>query len=268
MEKAVTIRYDQPILRLYCVADAHVGAAACNEARIERLAGIIESDPYARVIGGGDLIEAIAPDDRRWDPRELAEPASPELLENLFYRQTLRFCKLMERTAGKWDGLILGNHEQTAVQKYYINPASIIAERMGTRYVGANEQCGWFRYVLEDKGKIRAQVRVFAIHGWGGGELRGGDALKLQRLLWKKGADIILLAHVHRPMVFPETVETVDRQGRIVTEERFGVINYPLVDRHGYLARRGGNSCPAGCAVIQIERLHDGCNISVELKSL
>lgn len=258
-ERAVLVDWHEPLLRLYHVADVHVGAEACGEDECLKLASIIAGDRCARVIGGGDYTESIAPTDRRWDARELAKPVTVETLENPFYCQALRFVKLFEVTRGKWDGLILGNHGHTAIRRYFVNPASIIAEKLGARYVGGTDQCGWFRYrMIDPGGRTRSMVDVHALHGWGGGELREADALKMQRLLWRKGADVVLMAHTHRPMSFPETVERLDKAGNVVSEVRWGVVGYPLCGKHGYVARKGGNACPMGYTVVEVERNRKG----------
>jgi len=245
--RAVVIDWPEPTLHLYLIADTHVGSVACYEDRIEKLASIIAGDPYGRIIGGGDYVEAITPADRRYDERELAHPVAPEHRDNMLYCQALRFVSLMECTRGQWLGLVLGNHEHVAAQRFYTNAASIIAERLGTRYIGGADQSGWFRIRWKrDENRTRAMTELYVIHGWGGGELRGGDALKMQRLLWRKDADILMMGHTHRPMVFPESVECLDRSGRVVERKRMGVIGFPLCGQHGYIARKGGNVQPPG----------------------
>ncbi len=267
--RAAGVDWGEPILRLYLVGDTHVGADACDEKRIAQLADIIAADHTAMVVGLGDYIEAIAPTDRRFDARELAQPIAPEHLTNPFYCQALRFCKLFEPTRGRWACVISGNHEDAALRHCHFDATAVIAERMGTAYHGGADEGGWLQIRMKDDGKIRNGVSVYIQHGWGGGELRGGDALKLQRLLWRKEADAVAIGHSHRPMVFPETVEYIDRSGWEQVAERWGIVAYPMVDKHGYIARRGGNAPPAGYAVLSIERQHDGrARLGAELRAL
>jgi hypothetical protein len=181
----------------------------------------------------------------------------------------MRFVKLMEVTRGKWACVIAGNHETRAVTRYHIDVTAIIAEHLGTKYQGGTSESGWLLLRLYGSNKLRNTVRIYLQHGWGGGELRGSDALKMQRLLWRKGADAVLMSHVHRPMAFPETVETVGNTGWELTVEHWGVIAYPMVGKHGYLARRGGNAPPVGYAVLTIKRSSDGsAMLGAELKAL
>lgn len=267
--KAVIADWRRECLNLYFVGDAHVGALACDEKAIAELAATIAADEDAAVIGLGDFIEAIGYHDRRFDPREMMEPIAPEHLENPFYCQALRFCKLWESTKGKWLGVIRGNHESKALSNYHFDAVAVIAERLGCKYIGGSDEGGWLLLRLFDGDKLRNRVKVFVQHGWGGGELRGGDALKLQRVLWRKDADIVAFGHSHRPMAFPESVESIDRAGKPTRSDRWGVICYPLVGKHGYIARKAGNSPPPGYVVAHVERMHDGsARIGVEMRSL
>ncbi len=267
--RAATIDWDGPLLRLYLVGDVHIGARACDEKRVAQLVDIIANDPAAMVVGLGDYIEAIAPTDKRWDARELAEPIDENMLANPFYEQALRFCKLFGPTAGRWACVISGNHEGSARSRYFFDASAVIAERMRTAYHGGSDEGGWLYIRMREDGKLRNTASVYLQHGWGGGELRGGDALKLQRMLWRKAADAVVMGHSHRPMVFPETVEYIDRSGWEQVAERWGIVAYPMVDKHGYIARRGGNAPPAGYAVLSIERQHDGrARLGAELRAL
>lgn len=269
MKRAIKIETGLKI-NLYPIGDTHVGSGACDENRNRTLAGIIAGDVNARIVGLGDFVEAIAPSDKRWSGRELPDYADTEMLENIFYRQAMRFCKLYEQTTGKWDALIRGNHEQTAISRYFSDPCAIIAERMGAAYVGDHEHSGWIVYLLkDDAGKTRARVRVFFAHGWAGGELKGGTALALQRALLRKDADLLMLAHSHQAMAFPETVECVAKNDEIKTVTRWGIVTFPMIDKHGYIARRGGNASPAGYSVIRLEATTDNkLYVSVEQKTI
>lgn len=277
--KALPIPIASPIIRLYPISDTHVGALASNHSHLVSLANIIADDPHAYVIGIGDYIEAISPDDWRFDPSELStlwndlapslastDTPLPDYINNIFYHQALYFAHLFQPTRGKWLGLINGNHESTCVRKHHFSPTSIIAHHLSAPHVGGTDESGWLRLLLRSNNRTRHTINIYLQHGWGGGELRGSDALKLQRLLWRKSADILILGHVHRPTAFPETIEYVDRHNNVSTKQRWGIITYPIISKHGYLARRGGNAPPSGYVVIQIERRNNSTPlISVEL---
>ena len=266
--KAVTVDWEKPKLRLYAVGDTHVGSEACDEKRCAELAQIIAADDDALAVGLGDYIEAVAPSDRRYHPTEVA--VEPENLNNIFYCQAAMFAEIFKPTVGRWAMVIPGNHETFAASRYHTDAAALIAGWLGTKYQGREDEAGWLQIRLYSTGKKRrGTVDIYCQHGWGGGELRGGDALKLERLCYRKQAQAVLMAHVHRSHAFPVTVESVNAAGWEVKETRWGVISYPLIEKHGYIARRGGNAPPAGYAVLEIEQVRNGPpKLSVELREL
>jgi hypothetical protein len=267
--RAAQLDWSEPVLRLYLVGDTHVGSDACEEKRIERLAAIVADDPCGRVVGLGDYIEAIGHTDKRFDAREVPKPVKPESIADPFQKQARRFCKLFKPTKGKWVAVIAGNHETVALNRYLFDATARIAHKLQALYLGGSDEGGWINVRMLDGDKLRNTVAVYIQHGWGGGEMRSADAGKLQRLLWRKAADVVAIAHVHRPMVFPETVEYIDRAGWEQVQTRWGVVAYPMVGKHGYIARHGGNAPPAGYAVVTIERQHDGAaRIGAELRAL
>ena len=269
MRNAIIDDWHEPILRIYPVGDVHIGSAACDEEAAARLAKIIANDKLARVIGVGDFIEAVAPTDRRFTAAELSKPISQEHIDNPFYTQSLRFCKIFEATRGKWIGIDSGNHEATAAERYFFSPIPIIAERLGCQHHPGSDQGGWYRVKLLDGKITRTQDDIFAMHGCGSGELRGGDALKLERLLGRKGADICIVGHGHKPMAIPIVFESLDKCGAEVSSMRWGLECFPLCGKHGYVAQRGGNASPIGYHVIEVHRQHDGpAKISVRMEAL
>ena len=251
------------------MGDTHVGSVACEERQIERLSQLIAADENALVVGLGDYIEAIALSDSRFDPREVAEFVPPEHLNNIFYTEAAYFCKLMEPTRGKWAMLIPGNHEEVAAKQYHTDAAMIIADRLGCPYQGQSEQSGWLRIQIlgGDVPRVRDTIDVFCAHGWGGGETLSTP--KYERLVARKRAHIVAVGHGHKPFSFPYTVEGLDRAGWEETAQGYFVECYPMIEKHGYVARRGGNAPPAGYVVITAEHIErQGTKLGVELKEL
>jgi hypothetical protein len=257
-------------LRLYFVGDVHEGSAACDESAADKLASVIEIDPFGLAVGMGDLIEAISYTDKRFDPQELSQPITPELLGNPFYEQSLRFCKRFERTRGKWLCLISGNHEETAARYSNYNPVPTIAERLGTYYLGGSDCGGWVKiHFIDGPGKWRSSLSLYLTHGNGSGELRGADALRLQRLMMRKAADIVAIGHGHKPGAFPESREGLDNNLCEQSSISWGIECFPMIGKHGYIARKGGNAPPIGYVVAEIEFQWEGRpKISVRLCEL
>lgn len=253
--KATIFTWDRPELSIYFISDTHIGAEAAREKEQNELAKEIADDENGYVIGLGDFCECISPSDYRFDASQLHQPISAEHINNPFYTEALRFCKVWEPSIGKWIGLIPGNHEVKALRDYHIDVAAIISERMGCPYMGGTEQSGWVKVNLKHPGGSTAgSVRIFVTHGWGGGELRGGDALKLQRLLWKKEADVVAIGHLHKGMIFPETTDAITVAGYEYSKQKWGIISPAQVGKNAYLSRKGANEPNCGYAKITISK--------------
>jgi len=248
--RAIVREWEGREVHIYGVGDTHDGTCHAAEKEQARLAQMIAADPLALVVGLGDYVEAIAIDDKRFDPRELPKPIDVEMLLTPFYSAAMRFCKIWEPTAGKWLLMIDGNHETVAGQKYHSPVTAWIAERMRCPYAGGADQCAWaiVRMITGGARSRRARFRIFAIHGWGGGELAGGVALKLERLTGRKEADLILKGHDHQSMAMVKTVETVNDGGTIEERKVWAVVVPPLVNNHAYNARAGRNAPALGYA--------------------
>jgi len=251
--RAKIVDWDLPELHIYPIGDCHIGVATADEDLQEKVANIIAKDKYALCVGIGDNIEAIGYKDKRFDPSELAQPVNPDQLSNPFYRQALRFAKVWAPTHGKWALHIDGNHEGKASSMFLCCPTQTIADRLGGSYIGGTDQSGWLIVRLNSGGKPRFSFRIYIQHGWGGGETRGSDANKLQRLMWRKEAHLVVMGHSHRPMTLSETVEFVNNRGIVGVITRHAVMVHSLIGKHGYLARRGGNEPPSGYTMCGIK---------------
>lgn len=250
---AVEIVWNRPSLNIYHLADVHVGAAAFSEEAAAAAVAKISADPDALVLGGGDYIEAVAPTDRRWDPAELSSPITEELLGNPFYVQALRFAKIFEPIRDKIHVLIPGNHEYTAARRFYIEPTTIMAERLSAKVCGLSTLCTWIRIIWRQSSRTRTTYTIYLAHGHGGGELAGGLALKLERTLYRKDADLVLIGHHHRPAFLHKQIEAVGTKGHIWDRTRVGVIGYPMCSGHNYIARSSGENAPQGMAITHVD---------------
>lgn len=250
IRRAIVREWEGREVHIYGVGDTHDGTCHAAEKEQAHLAQTIAADPLALVIGMGDYVEAIAVDDKRFDPRELPKPLDIDMLLTPFYAAAMRFCKIWEPTAGKWLFMIDGNHETVAGQRYHSPVTAWIAERMRAPYVGGADQCAWaiVRMMTGGAKSRRGRFRIFAIHGWGGGELAGAPALKLERQMMRKQADLVLMAHMHQSQVQVKTVEMCNDGGGIEERRVWGVIIPPLVNNHGYNARAGRNAPALGYA--------------------
>jgi len=259
--RAVIIDWHRENLNIYPVGDVHIGSRAFDEKRARKLAGIIAADPDALVLGIGDYHEAIASSDPRFDPYELMEPITDSEIASPFTAQINRFMEVFSPTVGKWHAAIRGNHESAVLRHYHVDMAAILAHRLGCAYLGGSDESGWVLIRLFQGDKLRQRVKVYLQHGWGGGSTAGSPANKLQKLMMKKAADLVLTGHHHRAIALADTIEGINNRGAEESRMVWGAIVQPLVGKHGYIAKKGGNSPAIGYTVAHIQRQHDGVPI-------
>jgi len=223
--------------KVYPLGDLHVGAAGFDEAGFVRRVKSIKDDPSAYWLGMGDYCDFITHTDRkRFDARMYAEwMYTPD---NLADPGTAQRDVFLDLTRPIWDrclGLIEGNHEATMLKW---QTRDIYREMCAT--IGAVASPGdprdmrlgrssWLllRFRREGIEGGSATAKVWAFHGFGGGRLKGADALKQQRFAWTHPAHMIVTAHVHKEMAFPEYYEDVDRAGNVRTVPIRTIISGP-----------------------------------------
>jgi predicted phosphodiesterase len=189
----------------------------------------------------GDACNFINISDPRFDPYELAEwiYTDPDALANLATAEVDKFIEYVSPIAGQCDAVVKGNHEKKLHKKYEHDVyKAIVAKLCGAAeypngYELALGYVGWL--VLEFYSCTEATVRrgggkkqvikLFLWHGAGGGKLRGGKALTMQRLAWIYGADIIVMGHVHSESVAPEAVIGLDDDYQTVITNKYSVIS-------------------------------------------
>ncbi|MCK5017557.1 MAG: hypothetical protein KAS32_10860 [Candidatus Peribacteraceae bacterium] len=194
--------------RLYPLGDIHMGARNCAEKQLRKHVKIICEDRNAYWFGGGDLLEAIKPQDsKRFDmnilPDWMLEGTADTIrgrLSDMLMQQVDRLCEILSPIRERCLGLIEGNHE-FSIRKYHNEDVqSMLCRRL--RAVNLTDEA-----VMRLKFKRRvagATVIVYASHGFGGGRTAGSEPLKLQRMMdeWEC-ADIALRGHSHTFNVLP-----------------------------------------------------------------
>ena len=261
MRRAVIIDWPHETCNIYPVLDVHAGSRAMDEKKARKYAGIIADDPFGLVLGGGDYFEAIASSDPRFDPYELTDPITSDGLASPFTGQINQFSDIFAPTIGKWGALIRGNHETTVLRHYHTDMAAILAHRLACPYVGGSDESGWILIRMFQGDKLRQRVKVYIQHGWGGGSTAGAPANHLQKLMMAKDADLVLMGHHHKTITLSATVEGINNRGVEESRVVWGSVCPPLVGKHGYIAKKGGNSPALGYTVAHVHRQHDGPTI-------
>ncbi len=236
--------------RLYPVADAHLGAAGCDEGRLRAVVKQIDDDPQGYWLDIGDKAEFINLSDKRFDPRTLAPWLKTYHLGDVAKAQAERYLEIVRPIAPKCLGMVEGNHEYVIRGKYERDIHSEIVSQVKEWAGMAPDDpldlgvTGWLILKFGRVGKqATTTIRINIHHGFVGGKLAGAKALNMQRWLWTHECDLALMGHSHNTETQIEAVERV-RGSKVLIDIRkgafcgaflgkaMGVDSY--VDRKGY----------------------------------
>jgi hypothetical protein len=213
IEREIPYRGRGTELRLYAVADVHLGNRACDEARLDAALDEIDADAGGYWLTLGDNCDFIAQRDPRFDKKSLprwlydADYSSKAGLAVLQQEELARrICK--RKTLGKkLLAAVEGNHE-AMIRKYseadsYEGLVQRVRDVDRPICLGASGFLVLRFRRIAGKDEAPSSGNTFTLtlmceHGWGGGDLSGGVALKLEREMDRYNADIHLLGHLHK----------------------------------------------------------------------
>jgi hypothetical protein len=193
-------------VNLYFITDTHLGNIAVDEDCLQNDIARVQDDPHAYWISGGDMIEAINPDDkRRFDPSVLAEWVDFRQLDNLLMQQIGYYRELFRPIAHKCLAVIKGNHEDAARKYTALNPyyemVINMGEDAGLKAKDNHLGLGWGDYLVLSICRQQERHRFVGWfhHGYGGGRKAGAHALNLEYQLERRSAaQLIVMGHRHR----------------------------------------------------------------------
>ncbi len=234
---------------IYILADLHLGAAASDEKHIrDAVREIEESGAYW--IGLGDMVDAIGRQDKRSREGLLAPWLHGET--RIWSAQRRYLAELLRPIGGQCLAYLKGNHEEYVeaggIDLYYsvAEEADIPEDRL----LGMS---GFIRLAIRrGEGGNTTTYTIYAHHGWGGGELLGGHALKLERMPSRYTADIYMMGHGHRALMARSIVEGYGGLREIVMLEAPSFLRKYVKDETTYPERRGLPSTACGAAILRL----------------
>lgn len=252
------------VIRIYPLGDVHIGAATCDEKRFLATVDEIAADDNAYWIGMGDTCEFIQRSDPRFDAGGLAEWIDLRDID-ITAQQRDRFVSFVKPIADKCLGLLKGNHE-LSIHKHYERAIfdEIVAKVKGLMKEPPDKLglgfSGWIKLRMErmapeaQKGNVWA-IDIYAHHGYGGGQLAGGKALKLERILGRFDCDLALVGHWHTRETVRSVVMGITRQGKPRERYRVAVgtgswMRSLQEDAETYGEVRGYAQTAIGCPII------------------
>ena len=213
------------IIRITPIADIHLGNALCDEKLLAETVATIKDDPLHFWGGMGDSGDFINRSDRRHRESHLAKWLHGK--DDLAAAQIDRIVELLEPIADKCLWLLRGNHEDLIHKRYEHDVYAELCRRMGACEARPLElgYRGFVRVRMHRRTKKSntTTVVIYVHHGYGGGRMEGGKALKLGRLPKSYRADIYLYAHSHVKLIQPvHTIEPARTADTLVGRDLWG----------------------------------------------
>jgi len=186
--------------QIWVAADFHYGALTCSRSSIRQMIGGIRKDDLLLLLG--DLIEAITPDDRRWQTTSIAwqdKLFTPE-------EQAKAIIRDLAPLKGRIPVILAGNHEWRLFNT--VNLSSQIASSLDSTYGGA--AC-----VVHFDWRGKTCFRIHAMHGGWTPNSNAKDVVQadanmratLKMKLQDQVGDVVahFVGHGHRLLLQPPT---------------------------------------------------------------
>ena len=139
----VTIPYERGEFKYICPwGDSHIGVIGTNYKAMDSSVKFIK-EKDAKVILMGDLVDAINPNDKRFDPKTLDPRVS---IDNVISDQYAILCEYIEKMdPSRIIGVHTGNHEETIRLNYSRNITYDLCRDYNLKYLGYS---AWTRIIF------------------------------------------------------------------------------------------------------------------------
>jgi hypothetical protein len=240
------------------LGDIHMGNAACDERLLQDVINGIARHKNTYWIGMGDYAEFINLHDPRWEPSSLAPWITTADIVDLAGAQSERFLRFVKPIASKCLGMIKGNHED-AIERHcerdiYSHMAAEIKRAGGfeAEYKMKLGYYGWLLLTFERIQIERVRITLNLHHGFGGGKLKGGKALTMERWLYTHDCNLAIFGHCHNADSYRAGVEYIGHDDLEHTQTRKGVYSGTFMSGATYAERAGYLPLPLGGVEIVI----------------
>ena len=208
---------DRPDIKIYPIADVHLGAIECMEDKWQKFCAMIDNDPNAYLIIAGDLIQnATRNSIGRGVFEQVYRPREQKRLM-VEYLKPLREKILC---------MVGGNHESRTDKDTDSSPAYDIAAKLDLESI-YRENVAFLKLQFGDSkanGLVNPTYTFAVAHGFGSSIYTTNAAMRAERFgMSVDGIDAVVVGHIHRPQEFPVAKYVVDKHNEIVTSKPFEV---------------------------------------------
>ena len=219
-------------LRIYPIADVHLGAAEHKEQAWKRFCDTIMQDKNAYIILGGDLLNFALKSSVSNVYEETMRPREQKrmMVEMLMPIKSRILCA------------VPGNHERRGMKEADDDPTYDIMCKLDLEHL-YRQNIAFLRIQMGNQkyDGTRNPTYVIAVtHGAGGGMLPGATINRNERFAYAiDGCDCLVVGHSHKPMISQPAKLVVDGHNNKVSIKPFKVVvATSWLDWGGYAAQK------------------------------
>lgn len=224
-------------IELYGLADLHIGSREFDEGAFSRACRDIMSEPNRFVLLAGDYVDngvkssVTSPYEAMMQPK-----AQRDYAVELLY-------PIRDRILGACGG----NHEYRSNKDVDTDPAEIIMAKLGKEDV-YRDAMAYVLIKLNDRTDHKKTPPIYSIcltHGSSGGQTLGAGLSKADQYASVSGADLMIVAHSHKPGNAPASRWECDKSKGVMVQRNYGVmICTAWLTYGGYPARKSLKPLP------------------------
>lgn len=201
------------------IGDIHLGSKGCHVRRLKEVIEWVRQEPNAYAVGMGDYIEAIKPQDKRFDSKSV-DPRYLQDLENATDLAVEDLGEMLHPIRHKLVGLLTGNHEEKVRLRDRDDPQRRLCRALRVKDLGYDALIRWtFRRGGGSKEPAKT-IFVAASHGTIAGRSLSGCVGRMERVGSQVEADLYLFGHGHQLIWFQTTRVSGNDSGELHLGER------------------------------------------------
>lgn len=219
LERRVRVKSLADPFVLHAISDTHLMARGCDEERLRRHVLDISREENSCVILGGDLVDCVAHDDKRFSPSSFRDAIQLRDLSDLLEYARDLVGDVFAPVGGRIIASITGNHEEAYAARHHVNVTAQLAEVLDCPGLGYSAFVK-IRFVC---GNETIPFMIATTHGSGAATSPGGKLNRLIATMKIFDADLILMGHVHESIAMQSSTLELD-PGGIGDRTKTGVI--------------------------------------------